>query len=149
MDKGVDCCNPVMLGKALRLIRKQRGLTQEQVADVMGISRPSLVVTEQGKRYVRWSELTAFCQLCDTSIEDVFAGIGQEPPPEPAYLSLKEENRALRRLLQEAQEAIQTLKQAMAHADLDTLDEKIHQLFARRTHSTQERERNGNNNTAI
>ena len=47
------------VGGILRRLRKSRGMTQEQVAKRVGLSRPAISLLENGKRELNGLELAA------------------------------------------------------------------------------------------
>lgn len=59
--------NAVQLGNQLRSVRKQCGLTQQAVADELGIPRSAVANIESGKRAVSTLELTKFARAYDCS----------------------------------------------------------------------------------
>ena len=54
---------PVELGRRLREAREYLGLSQEQVADHLGIPRPSVSTIEAGKRRITFLELKRLAAL--------------------------------------------------------------------------------------
>ena len=60
----------------LSSMRKLRKMTQQQLADVVGLPRPSLGMIEVGKRSVTLSEAVALCEALDV---DLAAMISAEP----------------------------------------------------------------------
>lgn len=65
----------VRLGSHLQDIRKSRGLTQEQVAEQLGMDRVSIGYIEQGKRSPKLSTLYALARCYDIEMQDLFANI--------------------------------------------------------------------------
>lgn len=59
----LDVADPATLGTRLREARRARGLTQDDVARELGVSRPTLVAVEQGKRPARPAELVSLARL--------------------------------------------------------------------------------------
>ncbi len=53
----LDAINPRDLGKKLKVAREQRGLKQEEAAQVINVARTTLVAIEKGERKVRPDEL--------------------------------------------------------------------------------------------
>lgn len=53
-------------------IRRERGLTQEQVAEQLGMDRVSIGYIEQGKRTPRLSTLYALSQCYDIEMQAFF-----------------------------------------------------------------------------
>jgi Zn-dependent peptidase ImmA (M78 family)/DNA-binding XRE family transcriptional regulator len=59
------------LPKRLRNARRDRGLTQEAVADHLGLARTSLVALEKGERAVRADELVAMAHLYQRPVDEL------------------------------------------------------------------------------
>ena len=59
-------------GVHIQAIRKTRGLTQEQVAEALGMDRVSIGYIEQGKRAPRLSTLYALARYYDVEMQDFF-----------------------------------------------------------------------------
>ena len=59
------------LASRLRSARQSRGLTQQAVADTLGISRPLLVAIEKGQRQIRGEELVQLAKLYDRSVGEL------------------------------------------------------------------------------
>ncbi|MEA3344150.1 MAG: helix-turn-helix domain-containing protein [Patescibacteria group bacterium] len=62
----------------IKVFRKRAGFTQKQVADKIGISRPSYIAIEQGKRELNLSEAEKLADIFGISIEDFFSGNAQD-----------------------------------------------------------------------
>lgn len=62
----------LLLGTHLQSIRKSRGLTQEQVAEHLGMDRVSVGYIEQGKRTPKLSTLYAMSECYDVEMQDIF-----------------------------------------------------------------------------
>jgi Zn-dependent peptidase ImmA (M78 family)/transcriptional regulator with XRE-family HTH domain len=62
---------PAELGRRLAIARKQRGLSQEEVAQRLGVSRPTLVAVEKGTRVPKPDELVLLSQLYGRSIHEL------------------------------------------------------------------------------
>lgn len=58
-----DTPEPIELGRRLREAREYLGLSQEQVADHLGIPRPSVSTIEGGKRRISFLELKSLAAL--------------------------------------------------------------------------------------
>lgn len=58
-----DALEPAELGRRLREARECLGLSQEQVADHLGIPRPSVSTIEAGKRRVSFQEIKRLAEL--------------------------------------------------------------------------------------
>lgn len=62
----------LLLGSHIQSIRKARGLTQEQVAERIGMDRVSIGYIEQGKRTPKVSTLYALSQCYDVEMQELF-----------------------------------------------------------------------------
>ena len=62
----------LLLGTHLQGIRKSRGLTQEQVAEHLGMDRVSVGYIEQGKRTPKLSTLYALSKCYNVGMQDIF-----------------------------------------------------------------------------
>ncbi len=70
MDNILDQINPQALGAELRQARESKGLTQQDVAEYLGIARTTLVAIEKGERRLKASELLQLAQLYGKSAGD-------------------------------------------------------------------------------
>lgn len=52
--------------------RKNHNLSQEQLADALGISRQSVIALEQGRSLPSFSLIVEICQFFDSDFEDIF-----------------------------------------------------------------------------
>jgi Zn-dependent peptidase ImmA (M78 family)/DNA-binding XRE family transcriptional regulator len=59
------------LPKRLRNARRDRGLTQEAVAEQLGLARTSLVALEKGERFIRPDELVVMARLYGRPIDEL------------------------------------------------------------------------------
>ena len=71
-----DDLEPVELGKRLREAREFLGLSQEQVADHLGIPRPSVSTMEAGKRRASFQEIQKLADLYRRPLS-YFSGAGE------------------------------------------------------------------------
>ena len=62
------------LYKKLKLLREQKGFSQERLASELGISRPTYMEIEKGERELKISEATKLARVFDISLEDFLAG---------------------------------------------------------------------------
>lgn len=53
----------VDFGKSVRRARLKRGLTQQQLAEQIGLSRATMVAIEQGKTWSKYDKITRLCQI--------------------------------------------------------------------------------------
>lgn len=56
----------------MKAIRVNSNLTQQELADAMGVSRASVIAWETGKTKISTVCLMAFCYVTGTRIDDVF-----------------------------------------------------------------------------
>jgi len=83
--------DPLILGQWLREARRERGLTQEDAAEEVGIARTSLVAIEKGERRVRPAELLKLARIYGRKLDELMR---PQPPLEgfavqfrlPAYV---------------------------------------------------------------
>lgn len=54
----------VLMGEALCEKRKEKGLSQQNIADLVGISRVSVSYYENGIRSINTDELLSLCDIC-------------------------------------------------------------------------------------
>ncbi|MBR9973778.1 helix-turn-helix domain-containing protein [Magnetospirillum sulfuroxidans] len=74
------------LGNRLKEAREYVGLSQEEVAEFLGISRSAVSLAEGGKRKVDAIELTKLAKICQTTIAEL-TGEASEPPPMVEHLA--------------------------------------------------------------
>lgn len=60
----------------MKAIRVNANLTQQELADAMGVSRSSVIAWESGKTKISTVCLMAFCYVTGTHIDDVFLPMG-------------------------------------------------------------------------
>ncbi|MFV8341236.1 helix-turn-helix domain-containing protein [Flavobacterium sp. XS2P39] len=60
----------VQIGQRINELRKRKQLSQEDLAKMVGISRPSLTQVELGKRSLNIMELQKFAQVVGFSLDD-------------------------------------------------------------------------------
>lgn len=58
----------------IKKIREEKGLSQGEVAKVIGVSRPTYVAIEQGKRDLTLAEASVLSKTLQISLEDIQAG---------------------------------------------------------------------------
>jgi transcriptional regulator with XRE-family HTH domain len=68
----------VILGRALRTLRDRAELTQEQLAERIGIDLTYVSRVERGKRGVRWHTVMRFLRALDASVGDFARVIEQQ-----------------------------------------------------------------------
>jgi transcriptional regulator with XRE-family HTH domain len=67
----------VILGRALRVLRDRAGLTQDELAERIGIDLTYVSRVERGKRGVRWHTVMRFLRALDASPSDLAALVEQ------------------------------------------------------------------------
>lgn len=63
----------VQVGEWLREKRKQKGLSQQQLADMMKIRQDTVSSVESGKWAISVDMLTLFCEHLGINLEKIFA----------------------------------------------------------------------------
>lgn len=61
-------------GKRIKNLREKRGLTQEALADMIGMSQKTITAIEKGKRGASVDTLTSIAEIFDTSLDYIVAG---------------------------------------------------------------------------
>lgn len=59
------------IGSRIREIRKEKGLTQAQLAEKSGLCRPYIVDLEAGRRNHTTKTLAAIAEACGVSVKDL------------------------------------------------------------------------------
>jgi transcriptional regulator with XRE-family HTH domain len=70
-DSATAAQDQLVLGGALRELRRQAGLTQEQVGDRLGTDATFVSRIERGKRGVRWHTLQRFLRVLDADLHQL------------------------------------------------------------------------------
>ncbi len=67
-------------GEKLKLVRTEYGLNQEKMADILGISKKTLVQIEKGRSSLGWTGAVALCTIFERSevLEAAFEGAAAE-----------------------------------------------------------------------
>ena len=71
-----------MLSERIQTCRKQAGLSQEQLAERLGVSRQAVSKWETGEATPELSKLAALCSVLNVSADWLLNDIGPEPPQE-------------------------------------------------------------------
>lgn len=66
---------PAQFGVHLRELRRQRGLSQERLAELAGLHRTYLGGIERGERNVSLNNLVAIANALDLSLSAMFEGV--------------------------------------------------------------------------
>lgn len=69
-ERILSAIDPRELGKKVRLARERRGMTQEEAADAIGVSRTTMVAIEKGERRLRPHELVQLALEYGRDISD-------------------------------------------------------------------------------
>lgn len=62
------------LGAVIRALRRNRGLSQQQLAGLLGILRPSLTEIENGNRRLQIHELLLLSEIFDMPLSALLSG---------------------------------------------------------------------------
>jgi transcriptional regulator with XRE-family HTH domain len=62
-------------GKQIATIRKQKGFTQQQLAEAVGMSVVAIAYIETGKRWVRLSTLGKIASALKVSVDSLFKSL--------------------------------------------------------------------------
>lgn len=70
--------------------RAKKGLTQERLATVIGLSRPSMVNIERGRQPLKVHQLVALADALGLAVAELLPGqaIGEQPPPPEIQVKL-------------------------------------------------------------
>ena len=83
-NKNLDFCN------RLKLARENSGLSQEQVARILKIHRPSISEIEAGRRKVSSEELDTLSEIYSVSVEWLLKGEGVSDIDDRVFLAARE-----------------------------------------------------------
>ena len=67
-----------LVSKQLKMIRTEQGYSQDKMADVLGISKKTLVQIEKGRVHASWTVVVAACAIFRDS-DTLQAVLGNEP----------------------------------------------------------------------
>ena len=65
------------------MLRKARGLSQEQLAERLGMDRVSIGYVEQGRRSPKLATLYGIAEVLGISVSDITMGLGPGAEPSP------------------------------------------------------------------
>lgn len=60
-----------IISKNVQILRHKLRLTQKQLAEKVGLSRPTITLIEQGKRKLSVEDMTKFCKVLECKYEDL------------------------------------------------------------------------------
>jgi DNA-binding XRE family transcriptional regulator len=63
-----------LFGRNLQRLREARGLTQQDVADMVGLTRTSITNQEAGRQATTWATLTLLADALGVALEEFRAG---------------------------------------------------------------------------
>lgn len=99
------------LAQRLRLAREQAGLSQGQVAKILGLQRPSISEIEAGRRKVSADELAQFSTIYDVSVS--WLATNQSEVPDPAVeLAARELTKLKKEDLDRVLQLLRTLRKS-------------------------------------
>ena len=70
------------IGKRIQACRRQRGYTQEQIADMMDVSIQMVSNLERGNKAIRIENLINLCQILNVSTDYILTGKENHPKNE-------------------------------------------------------------------
>jgi transcriptional regulator with XRE-family HTH domain len=105
-------------GERLAKLRRDRGLTQTQLGDVLGVSQQQVVAFEKGRRRVPISSLPALARLLEVSVEEL---VGEPTTPK------KPAKRGPAPKLQQQMERISRLPRSKQRFVVEMLDTVLQQ----------------------
>jgi transcriptional regulator with XRE-family HTH domain len=76
-----DAANRALIAARLRAAREQAGLSQGQVARLMGMQRPSITEIESGRRRVSADEVRRLAQIYNVSVSWLVKEESEMPNP--------------------------------------------------------------------
>ena len=65
----------IKISQFIKFLRKDRGMSQQEIADRLGMSRPSYILVEQGKKELSLSEAQKISNIFGISLRDMETGI--------------------------------------------------------------------------
>ena len=78
--------DPMKIGQRLQVERKARGLTQHDLANLLGVARTTVVAVEKGERALQSSEIAILSAAWKTSVSDL---VRERPVVEPIAPQLR------------------------------------------------------------
>lgn len=77
--------NQIAIGKFIALKRKEKNLTQGQLAEILGISNKTISKWETGKCMPDYGIIQALCEALDITIAELMGGEARDKNTMPAY----------------------------------------------------------------
>lgn len=84
------------IGEFLAIQRKAKGLTQQEVADMLGISNKTLSSWESGRSYPDILTLPALAEIYGVTVDEILSGERMAPDKEAGEISEKSQKRLLK-----------------------------------------------------
>ena len=94
------------IGRRLRALRDERGMTQVELAQAMGIHQTNLSQMERGIRGVGTRQLLKLCRALKVSPDKILGSSKQEPAMAPRNTRLQRRMRRVEQLPAQHQEAV-------------------------------------------
>lgn len=110
----------ILVGTRLREARNMAGLSQGQVAKIMGMHRPTISEIEAGNRRVAVEELTKFAEIYDVTISWLLAETAEKLDTDDPRLQLAA--RELSKLKPDDLDRLMRLLASMRSADTNDRD---------------------------
>ena len=77
-----------LFGKRLKSIRKSRGITQEHLAELLGLNPKSIYAIESGLKFVSTNTLNKIPEVLQVSFAELFTFDNDELPVKDLYKSI-------------------------------------------------------------
>src|SRR6266404_5557726 len=71
MESALQTIDPRQLGARLQELRRDAGLTQQQLADQVGMARTTIVAIEKGERRLTPAEAISLAKTCRRPVSDL------------------------------------------------------------------------------
>ena len=72
--KGRDTMNQIVIGQFIALKRKEKNLTQGQLAEILNISNKTISKWETGKSMPEYSLINPLCEALDVTVSELLEG---------------------------------------------------------------------------
>ena len=77
--------NPTEMGIRIRDVRRERGWTQDQLANAVGVSRSAVAQWETGRAGQVTTNLTRIAQVLEVGVEHIYHGDDKRAPAEARF----------------------------------------------------------------